>query len=119
MRKIGFVSRDLAWICPKIDLKRVIELEVSTQSWIVNVIHSELEVVIVPALRDVVLELPLALERLLGNVGVGAEARAAGAAVVASAAREGDQRYANLAVDDVVPILEAEGEAIYCRVRQG
>src|SRR5262249_54457610 len=50
-----------------------------------------------------ILELPFALERLLRNVGVGAE----------RGVREGDERSANSAVDDVVPELIAEGKLVH------
>src|SRR6185312_13378822 len=59
-------------------------------------------------LGDVVLELPLALERLLGNVGVGSE----------RSVRKYDQRLADVAGDQVIPILEAERRLIDQRWRQ-
>jgi ABC-type phosphate transport system auxiliary subunit len=75
--------------------------------------------VFVPSLGDIVFELPLALEGLLRNIAVCPETRPTSAAVLAAAAREGKERSANLAVNDVVPILKPESECVHCRVGNG
>ncbi len=54
-------------------------------------------------LAQVVFELPLALDGLLRNVGVGAEL---------SADRKGDQRGPRCAVNQVVPILPTCGKLV-------
>src|SRR5262249_53883410 len=102
----------------EVDFQRGIELKVSAERWVVDVIHSKLEVVVVPGLRDIVLELPLPLERLLRNVCVSPKAGTAVTAVVAATAGESDKWHTNLAVNYVVPILETKGEAVDGRIGQ-
>ena len=73
-----------------------------------DVIDAALEGVLADHLGKVVLELPLALVRLLGDVGVGAERRVG----------ECNQRRADFAVNQVVPVLEPERDCVDRGVRE-
>ena len=57
-------------------------------------------------LLDVILELVLTLDRILGHVGVGSELDGV------CSQREGEKGSARAAVDQVVPVLEAYGRLI-------
>ena len=86
----------------EVDFQRRTELEETTFHRVPDEIDTTFESVIAKGLGDIVSELPLALEGLLRNVGVGTKL----------SAREDDQRSVDIAGDQVIPILTAEGELI-------
>ena len=106
-------AEDAAWVCGKVDLRGGVEFEIATESGLPDVVSADLEDVIAPSLADVIFELPLALEGLLRDVSVGAEAGATVTAAVATATGEGEQRRTQRAVDDVVPVLISERELVH------
>ncbi len=63
----------IAGICLEVDFEGRAELEKSALDWIPDEVGSGLESVLAEGLGNVILKLPLALERLLRNVGVGTE----------------------------------------------
>ena len=69
---------------------------------IIDVVHAALQGVLADGLGDVVPELPLSLERLLRNVGIGAE----------GCVRKSHQRRADVAGDHIIPILVARRELV-------
>src|SRR5262249_50084178 len=93
------VAENCAGVFGEVDLQCGAEFEEATFDGVPDVVGAALEGVLADGFGEVILELPFALERLLRNVGVGAERRV----------RENDERSADAAVDDVVPELVAEG----------
>ncbi len=95
-------AEDAAWVINEVDLEGRIELEKAAHERRVDVIESSAEGVLADCFAQVVLELPLALDGLLRNVGVGAELRAG----------KGDERGPRLTVNQVVPILPPDSELV-------
>ena len=81
----------------EVDFERRVGYEEAAFDGIPDVVHAVFEGVVPDRFGEVVLELPFALERLLRNVGVGAE----------RSARKSHQRSADVARDQVVPVLES------------
>ena len=50
MREVNLIRRDLAGVCSEVDFESVVELEISAQGRVVNIVHSELEGMVVPGL---------------------------------------------------------------------
>ena len=97
LRIVHGIGRDGAGIIGEVDFESRAELEEAAFDGVPDVVDASFESVIAESFGDVVLELPFALERLLRNVGVGAE----------RSAREDDQRSADVAGNQVVPILDS------------
>src|SRR6185312_5470166 len=69
------IAQNGTGIVGKVDFQSGTELKISTLDGIPDVIASGFQCVIANGLSDVVFELPLTLERLLRNIGVGSERR--------------------------------------------
>ena len=87
----------------EIELERRVELKEAAHERSPDVINAGLEGVLANGLGDVILELVFALDRILRNVGVGAEL---------DAGREREERGASGAVNQIVPVLESKRELV-------
>src|SRR5262249_6079320 len=86
----------------EVDLQRGAELEEAPLYRIVDEIDARLQRVLTDGLGKIVAELPLLLPRLLRHIGIGAE----------GSVRKSYQRRADMAGDQVVPILIAYGQLV-------
>ena len=99
MRISAGIRENRAGILQEVNLQRRTKLEKSSLHRIPNVVGTGFKGVLAHSLGNVVPKLPLALERLLRNICVGAKL---------SRIRENNERSADLAGDQVVPILKSE-----------
>ena len=103
LRILCRIGCDYARVIEEVDFKRGVELEEAAKLRLPDVIEAGLEAVVAPDDGYVVAQLPLLLDRLLGNVGVRSKV---------DASRESECRHFGLGINQVVPILVAQGQGV-------
>src|SRR4029077_12554608 len=103
IRKAARCSQDRAGQLREINLQSGVELKESAHERRPDVVNSSLESMLADGLGYVILKLVFALDRVLRHVGVCAEL---------DVIREREQRHLRGAVDQIVPILEPNGELV-------